>query len=195
MASRPASMISSCSGPTAARGCPACPRKNCRWTVRIPAMPPGENSLLLVRLDGDRRALQQNHVLRPCRRSTCQVGCATPSRPGSKENQATTFPGPCMADASKFNRCRRNTFAPSKSLGVVGHPSVPMAPSRSSPGPPGNPLQLVALCDGYIAERGQAHGHYPRSTIQRPTATTDHTYFPQPLARDEVPLTPLRGAS
>jgi hypothetical protein len=133
------------------------PEKTADGTLRIPAMPPGKNSVLLVRLDGE-RATHFSKItdfelvigepktidiqLRPSLRIEGKVSDDVP-RPIQNGRLKTWSLQPSR---EVFNRVTWFSWAPIRQDGTFTIDGWPA----------GEPLQVIALCDGYIAKSGKA---------------------------------------
>jgi hypothetical protein len=169
------------------------PEKTADGTLRIPAMPPGKNSVLLVKLDGERathfskitdvelkagepkrldvqmlpslriQGVLSSNVPRPVRRGRIKMETLNPK-------EAT------------FNRVSWFSWAPIKPDGTFTFDGWP-ADER---------LQLIALCDGYIATSGNVpdvveHPRDPKTDrFNRP-----QVFDPSRNEPIEVAMTPL----
>ena len=133
------------------------PKKSADNAFRIPAMPPGENSLLLVQLDGDRATHfsqlmdleldvgDQKRIdvpLRPALRIEGILSDNVPRPVCDGRVKAETLP-PAGADS---NRVAWFTWVPVRPDGTFTIDGWPA----------GELLQLIALCEGYIATSGPA---------------------------------------
>jgi hypothetical protein len=161
--------------------------------LRIPAMPPGDNSLLLVRLDGDRAthfskltefklapgAPQKLEVsLRPSARVQGMLSDNVPRPVKAGRIKAWTL---APADAAR-NRVSWFTWAPIQPDGTF---TIDGWPAHES-------IQLIALCDGYVATSGRA----PESVKNPRDPAADPFCRPQvfPVVeaeRIELAMTPL----
>ncbi|HJQ78438.1 MAG TPA: hypothetical protein VJ828_00715, partial [Lacipirellulaceae bacterium] len=154
----------------------AAPEKTADGTLRIPAMPPGKNSVLLVKLDGERAthfstitdvelALGEPKTidveLRPALRIEGKVSDDVP-RPVQNGRLKTWS---LRASREDFNRVTWFSWAPIRPDGTFTIDGWPA----------GEPLQVIALCDGYHATSGKA----PAVVANPPDPATDGFTRPQ----------------
>ena len=171
----------------------ASPIKLADGHLRIPAMLPGTNSVLLVKLDGERathfspiqdfeiRENERNQIAIPLLPSVRIKGVLSDNVPRPVRNgrvKAETL-DPAGADA---NRVSWRTWVAIQADGTFVIDGWPA----------GEELQLIALCDGYAATSGQA----PPGVNNPPDPSDDPFTRPQVFAlRDgeqiEVAMTPL----
>lgn len=170
----------------------AAPEKLPDGVLRIPAMPPGENSVLLVKLDGERAThfsriidvtlspgerRRLDVILRPSLRIEGVLSENVPRPVRGGRVKVWTLP----PDAN-HNRVEWFTWAavqPDGRFVIDGWPAD-------------EPLQLIALCEGYIAESGAA----PEVVENPRDPDNDPFQRPQVFGRDadgpiKVEMTPL----
>ena len=171
----------------------AAPEKLADGSLRIPAMPPGKNSVLLAKLAGDRvthfsaitdvelAAGEHKRIDVPLRPSVFVEGVLSDNVPRPVRNgrvKAWTLPPPKSDDnrADWFTWVR---IRPDGTFTIDGWP----ADER---------LQLIALCDEYIATSGSAArrgGQSHRFESRRPEPPT--VFNPTPGERIELAMTAL----
>ena len=155
-------------------------------------MPPGENSLLLVRLDGD-RATHFSKITYFDLVAGQPAKLDVPLLPGQRieGKLSDNVPRPVHGGRVKVQSLPMKHFR-SEQVSWCSWATVrPDGTFTIESWPAGEPLQLVALCDGYIAERGQAP-----DIIEKYDPKTDGYYRPHvfsagPGAEIEVPMTSL----
>jgi hypothetical protein len=184
------------------------PEMSADGTLRIPPMSPGENSILLVKLDGDRAthfsqlidllcdAGERTRIdvqLRPAVRIEGVLVQLRPAvriegvlsenvpRPIRQGRVVVHTLAPAGADADRVDWSTWVPVQPDGSFTIDGWPAD-------------EPLQLIALCDGYIA----ANGRVPDVVENRREAEKDPRKRPQVFdpavgERIEVAMTPLVG--
>ena len=169
------------------------PEKEANGILRIPAMPPGRNSVLLAKLDGDRATHFSDIVdleltagpspridvpLRPALRVEGVISESVPRPVRDGRIKAQTLPPSGAAD----QRVGWFTWAPIRPDGTFTIESWPYSEL----------IQLIALCDGYIASPGKAPDVVanPRSPDQDPYGRPQ-VFNPSDYKRIEVKMTPL----
>ncbi len=170
----------------------AAPEKLADGALRIPAMPPDENSVLLVKLDGERathfseivdvelQAGEQKRIdipLRPALRIEGVLSDNVP-RPVRMGRVSARTLGPAKADSDRIGWF---TWAPIRADG-----------SFTLDWPADERLQLIALCEGYIAISGTAPDvvENPRDPAEDPF-NRPQVFEPGVEERIEVAMTPL----
>ena len=161
--------------------------------LRISALPPGENSVLLVKLDGD-RATHFSEIsdvklaegepkridvsMRPSRRFEGVLSDNVPRPVRNGRIKSWTLP---PAEAAE-NRVQWFSWAPIRADGTFTVDGWPID----------EPLQLIALCDGYIATSGKAPDAVvnPRDPDKDPF-NRPQVFSPDRTERIEVAMTPL----
>jgi beta-lactamase regulating signal transducer with metallopeptidase domain len=170
----------------------AAPVKTADGTFRIPAMPPGENSILLAKLEGERVSHFSKITdleLKSGERKTLDV----PLRPSVRISGklSDNVPRPV-----RNGRIKVATLSPTHGSNRVGWFTwVPIHTDGTftiDGWPADEPLQLIALCDGYIATSGKA----PDVVQNPPDPEHDSFNRPQVFAADpdkriELAMTPL----
>lgn len=166
------------------------PEKLADGALRIPAMSPGKNSILLVNLDDDRPThfsrildleLEAGETktldieLQPAVRieGVLSDNVPRPVRNGRAKVRS-------LRPAIDYHRVDWFTWAPVRSDGTFTIEAWPAD----------EPLQLIALCDGYIATSGAA----PDVVVKPPDPDHDSFCRPQifqPQEQIEVAMTPL----
>jgi hypothetical protein len=161
--------------------------------LRIPAMPPGANSVLLVKLDGERATHfsrivefevtigQANGLFVPLRPALRVVGKLSDNVPRPVTNgrvKVQTLP----PRPGEHDRVDWFTWAPVEEDGTF----------TIDGWPDGEPMQLIALCDGHIAESGKA----PAGVESPPPDRANRFGYPQVFddlrSTLEVAMTPLQ---
>jgi hypothetical protein len=160
----------------------AAPEKPADGILRIPAMRAGANSVLLVKLDGDRAthfsaitefqlaAGQSQQIDVPLRASRRIVGALSPNVPRPIRNgrvKLWTLP----PRGANHDRVSWFTWAPIRADGTFAVEGWPAD----------EPLQLIALCDGFIATSGKA----PEAVANPPDPAQDG--FNRPQVFDPAP--------
>ena len=134
----------------------AAPEKTAQGTLRIPGMRPGANSVLLVKLGGDRArssarlpTSKSRQAHQDDRGSTIsQLACLgrlsdNVPRPVRNGRLKTETLDPAGADNDRVSWFSWTSIQPDGTFTIEGWPAD-------------EPLQLIALCDGYIAASGIA---------------------------------------
>jgi hypothetical protein len=169
------------------------PEKTPEGTLRIPAMPPGKNSVMLVNLDGD-RATHFSKIfdfeLKPGEPKTIDVPLRPSLRINGKLSDNVPRPvknGRLLLRALKPHREDYNR--------VSWYSWTPVEPDGNftiDRWPADERLQIIALCDGYIATSGAA----PDVVKDPPDPMTD--FFKRPQVFDanadkpiEIAMSPL----
>jgi beta-lactamase regulating signal transducer with metallopeptidase domain len=134
----------------------AAPEKTANDTLRIPAMPPGKNSVLAVKLDGDRAthfskivdfelvAGEPKTIDVPLRPSLQIQGILSDNVPRPvRRGRIKTSTLPPAGAGNRVEWFSWTTIQPDGTFTIDGWPAD-------------EPMQLIALCDGYIATSGRA---------------------------------------
>lgn len=162
-------------------------------TLRIPAMPPGENSVLLAKLDGE-RATHFSKII------DFELEAGEPKRIDVPMQPAKRIEGELSDNVPRpvrNGRVKVRTLPPTSGNyeRVLWYTWAPIRPDGSftiDGWPAEEPLQLIALCEGYTAVSGKAPDvvENPRDPkddpFQRP-----QVFDPKPGERIEVAMTPL----
>ncbi len=169
------------------------PTKTADGTLRFPPMEPGKNSLLLVKLDGERAThfsditeleLQSGEQtvseieLRPARRIEGRLSENVPRPVQNGRVKAWTL-APAGDGSDHVQWITWAAVRPDGTFNIDGWPDS-------------EPLQLITLCDGYIASSGKA----PEAVENPPDPEDDSFQRPQVFALSEgvpveVTMTPL----
>lgn len=163
-------------------------------SLKIPALPLGKNSVLLVKLDGE-RATHFSKITDFELSAGKTESLDVPLRPGIRVRGALSqnVPRPVSGgrikvetlppSAEDYNRVMWFTWAPINPDGTFTIESWPA----------GEPMQLIALCDGYMADSGKAP-----AVVNNPRDSQDDFYnrpqvfetLDQPI---EVAMSPLQS--
>ncbi len=169
------------------------PQKLADGALRIPAMPPGENSVLLVKLDGERAT----HF------SKITDFKLVPGEP--KRLDVSLLPGVRVRGVLSDNvprpvrngRVKARTLDPADAANYrVGWwtwtPIQPDGTFTIEGWPADEPIQLIALCDGFLATSGSAPDRVknPRDPKTDPF-TRPQVFSPNGDMRIELAMTPL----
>jgi hypothetical protein len=161
------------------------PKKLADGSLEIPAMPPGANSVLLITLDGERathfskitdfelEAGEQKELDMPLRPAIRVTGSLSDNVPRPVKNgrvKVETLP----PSAGDYNRVMWFGWAPVKEDGTFTVDAWPA----------GEPMQLIALCDGAIAESGEA----PSVVENPPDRDKDFFIRPQVFEKLDQPI-------
>ena len=171
----------------------AAPEKSADGTVRIPAMRPGENSLLLVKLDGDRAthfsAITEFKLVQGERKRI-----DLPLRPSIRITGALSDNVPRPV---RNGRVKAQTLNPGTDHERVGWwtwtPVQPDGTFTIDGWPADQQLQLIVLCDGYVATSGKAPDvvKNPRDPASDPFLRPQLFGPPEKGDQIEVEMTPL----
>ena len=133
------------------------PEKKPDGILRLPAMAPGKNSVLLVKLDGD-RATHFSKITEFDLKAgeTKRIDIALHRSLKVEGSLSSNVPRPIHN-----GRIKTETLAPARSDNnhVSWFSWAPIQPDGTfviDGWPAGEPVQLIALCDGYIAKSGKA---------------------------------------
>lgn len=163
----------------------AAPKKLADGSLAIPAMPPGANSVMLIKLDGE-RATQFSRItdfeletgerkeldvpLLPAIRVTGSLSDNVPRPVKNGRVKVETLP----PSADNFNRVMWFGWAPVEADGTFTVESWPA----------GEPMQIVALCDEYMAISGKAP-----DVVENPRDPKDDPYRrPQVFEKLDQPI-------
>ena len=143
------------------------PKKLANGVLRIPTMPPGKNSVLLVKLDGDRAthfSKITNVELKSGERNKIDVALR-PSRE-IRGRLSDNVPRPVLHGRIKVSTLAPNENDDSRVTWFSWSPIRPDGTFTINGWPDGERLQLIALCDGYIAVSGSSSdaGKQPSSS-------------------------------
>jgi hypothetical protein len=134
----------------------AAPQKTAEGNLRIPAMPPGDNSVLLVKLDGD-RATHFSKV------TAFKLGAGQPKRLDVPLEPAVRVRGALGDNVPRpvrNGRLKVWTLDPTRNVErrVTWWTWAPVRDNGTFEldWPAGEPLQVIALCDGFCAASGRA---------------------------------------
>ncbi len=133
------------------------PQKSADGALRIPAMPPGENSVLLVKLDGD-RATHFSKI------TDFKLALGEPKKievtlqPGVRVRGALSenVPRPVRAGRVKAWSLDPADAAKDRVTWWTWAPVQPDGTFTIDSWPADEPIQLIALCEGFIATSGVA---------------------------------------
>ena len=171
----------------------AAPEKTAEGALRIPALPPGKNSVLLVKLDGDRAThfskltdvdlkpgepVSMDVELRTALRVQGVLSADVPRPVRRGRVKVETLP-PTRGD---HNRVSWFSWAPVQPDGTFTIESWP-ADER---------IQLIALCDGYHAKSGKAPDVAAQpNNVQNDAHNRPQVFEPTEEGRIEVAMKPL----
>lgn len=166
------------------------PEKLADGRLRIPAMRPGNNSVLLVKLEGDRathfsdivdfelqagKAKEIDAPLRSALRIEGELSDSVPRPVRNGRIKVWTLP----PEPGVYDRVQWFTWTPVRADGTFTIDAWPA----------GERLQLIALCDGYIAASGE-----PPDVVDNPGPSghlRPQVFEPVEGERIEVAMTPL----
>jgi hypothetical protein len=167
----------------------ASPEKTPDGSLRIPAMPPGKNSVMLVRLDGDRATHFSKIIdfeLTPGEPKKIDV----PLRPSLRieGKLSDNVPRPVKNGRLKLNTLKPEPENYDRVSWFSWTPVEPDGTFTIDGWPADERLQIIGLCDGYIATSGAA----PDVVKDPPDPKTD--FFKRPQVFDANPDTPIEIA-
>jgi hypothetical protein len=161
--------------------------------LRIPAMRPGKNSVLLVKLDGE-WATHFSEIFDVELKAGESKRIDLPMHPSIRIKGALSdnVPRPVRQGRIKLETLRPNYTDRERITWFTWVPVQPDGTFVVDGWPAGEKLQLIALCDGYIAESGKA----PDEVKQPPDPAKDSFHRPQVFAAEsdkpiEVAMVPL----
>lgn len=161
--------------------------------LRIPAMPPGENSILLVKLDGD-RATHFSRIIDVKLSPGARKRLDAPLRPAVRIQGVLSdnVPRPVRRGRIKAWTLAPAGADPDRATWLTWVPVQPDGTFTIDGWPADEPLQLIALCDGSIATSGTA----PDAVKNPPDPEDDpfnrpQVFDPDPNRTITVAMTPL----
>lgn len=155
-------------------------------TFQIPAMPSGDNSVLVVKLDGERATHfskiidfkltegenpRINASLKPSVRVEGVLSANVP-RPIQNGRVSVRTLNPSNNTSNRVEWCTSTSIKPDGTFTIEGWPAD-------------EPIQVTALCDGYHATSGQA----PNSIQNKPDPATD--FFTRPQVYTDLGSAPI----
>jgi len=161
------------------------PKKLPDGGLEIPAMPPGKNSLMLIKLD-DQRATHFSKII------DFELTAGEPKqidvqlRPSMRVTGALSeaVPRPVKNGRVKIATLPPSTDHSDRVLWMSWAAVQPDGTFTIDAWPKGEPMQLIALCDGYIAASGKA----PEVVASPPDAENDFFNRPQVFDELDVPI-------
>ena len=169
------------------------PEKTAEGTLRFPAMRPGKNSVLLVTLDGDRATLFSRITDFEIKAGEPAI-IDIPMRAGLRVHGilSDNLPRPVRSGRIAMLTLPPNGADSRRARWFSWARVEPDGTFTVDAWPAGEKLQLIALCDGYVAASGKA----PEEVEHPPDAVKDSFNRPQvfDLRKDEritVVMTPL----